>query len=98
MKFPQWVSGGKGKRAVTGTELAANRLRYMLVTAALHIDSKATLSALAAKVGCSRQNLHLHMENGKFPVGTASKIEAAVGRDVIRKEHLIFPLDIESME
>lgn len=99
MKFPQWVEkAGCGKRAATGTALATNRLRFLLMNAALHVDPKGTLTVLAERVETSRQNLHMHMERGKFPVGTATKIEAVVGRDVIRKEHLVFPLDIEVTE
>lgn len=93
MKFPQWVTQSEEEPV-----LAANRLRFMLMQAATHAGPKGSMHELADYVGVSRQNLYMYISGGGFPVGTAKRIEAAVGRDIIRKEHLVFPLNIEASE
>jgi hypothetical protein len=92
MKFPQWV--GKGDT----TRVASNRLRYMLMQVAVECEPKESMAAVARKAGISRQLLHQGIQRGSFSAKTASLIEQKLGRDVIRKEHLVFPLAIEVTE
>lgn len=94
MKFPQWVTGPSKAPVDEGT-LASNRLRFLLLQAATHAGPKGSIIELAEHVGCTRQNLYMYISRGSFPVGTAKAIEGAVGRAVVRKEHLVFPLEIE---
>jgi len=97
MKFPQWVTG-PASDPVCEEELASNRLRFLLMQAATHAGPKGSIIELAAHVGVTRQNLYMYISRGSFPVGTAKAIERAVGREFVRKEHLVFPLEIEATE
>lgn len=93
MKFPPWVSVEDGRR-LSGRELASNRLYYLLSCAALQVDRRAHLSALAEHCGTSRQNLHFQIMRGRCSQRVAEAVERLAGREVVRKEHLTDPLEI----
>lgn len=92
MKFPQWVGTGQT------TRVASNRLRFLLLKLSEGLEDKESLSAVARKAGISRQLLNQGIQRGHFSTKTASQIEKKFGRDVVRKEHLVFPLSIEATE
>lgn len=95
MKFPAWVHAPvKGKRLAEAT-VASNRLRFLLVNAALHVGAEATISGFARYADVPRTHLYNYIRRGSFPQKMAESIEDAVGRRFICAQHLVFPLKIE---
>lgn len=75
-----------------GVEMGRNErsaeLNRMVRSAALTIDDRGSLTALARKAGVTATAIRIAINNGRFSVGLASAIEAAVGRDVLTREQL----------
>jgi hypothetical protein len=95
MKFAPWVHARVKGKAPSDATVATNRLRYILMRAALHKTEGATIRSLAQHIGIEYNQLYRALRKGAFTVKLAASIEEAVGRDLIRKEHLVFPLNIE---
>lgn len=64
------------------------KLERLLRTAALTVHPSGALSKLAEKALLSTETLRLGIRQCRFTVGAASALEAAVGRDVLRREDL----------
>lgn len=93
IKFPQWV---QGKRGDCAEALASRRLRFLVLHASLQLTEKGGVASLADFADVPRELLHWSIKHGAFSVPTATKLETVCGREVLRKEWLIFPNDIPS--
>lgn len=95
MKFPAWVHAPvKGKRLSEAT-IASNRLKYMLVHAALQVGAESTVSGVARYADVPRTHLYNYIRRGSFPQKMAEAIEQAIGKRFICAQHLVFPMKIE---
>lgn len=90
--FPAWVN-----EATEDDDRASRRLRYMVMRAAIESTPKANIAALADLCFIDRTEIHVAMRNGQFSTKMAAKIEKACGRDVVRREWLVFPLQITEL-
>lgn len=92
--FPSWVTVAK-----TPQQLATNRLKYLISQLALKVAAKGSVRGLANHCGVDRTSIHKYIAAGAFPAITATQIERACGRENVRHEELMFPLEInESTE
>lgn len=89
MEFPKWVDSPRSKKA-----RAANRLKYILTVIANQTTGRPTMRALSEHVGLDHSTLSTHIRRGAFPKKSATLIEAKLGRDVVKHEHLMDPLSI----
>lgn len=92
VKFPRWVTAPG-----TDEEKAQRRVRYVVLRAALEITEGASVAALADHCGLSRTHIHQAMREGRFAPKLAAEIEKVCGRKVLRREWLVYPLDIEKL-
>jgi hypothetical protein len=93
LKFPTWVENPREDNG----DLAQRRLRFMVMTAAIHATPGTSISALADVCGIAREHVHASIREGRFSAQNAAKIEKKCGRDVIRREWLIYPLEIHEL-
>jgi hypothetical protein len=92
MKFPSWVETPKSQPK---HDLASKRLMYMLMHAALQTVPKGCMTKFAAHCSVDRSSLYKFCERGEISARTATAIEKAVGRDLIRHEWLMNPLSVK---
>ena len=92
VNFPPWVRAKDNE----GT-LESRRLRYLVLTAAINSTPNGSIAALADLCGIDRPQVHASIREGRCSPSMAKRIEAACGRNVVRREWLMFPLDIEDM-
>lgn len=100
--FPAWVEDpARWDKDLSKEDLDAQlpqrRLRYMVHLAALHATPQANIAALADHCEIERTHIHAAIRDGKMSAKIAHKIERACGRDVVRREWLIYPLDIHEL-
>jgi hypothetical protein len=95
-KFPAWVEGPP-RQPVNDEERARNRLRYLVLWASLQCTSAGSIASLADHCGIQRTQIHEALREGKFSAKMAADIERKCGRKVVRREWLIFPLEIEEL-
>ena len=91
VKFPAWVSL---PRAQSKEDLARKRIRYLLLRASIESTEGGNFTSFAERVGIDRSQVHIYAGKGRFNIQMAEACERVFGRDLIRKEWLIFPLDI----
>lgn len=91
--FPTWVKQTPKSDKQT---LASRRLRYLVMRAAVEKTESGSISSFADLCSIERTQIHLAFRTGHFSAKMALVIEKAAGRDLLRKEWLIFPLDIEA--
>lgn len=97
--FPTWVGTHKKKdTAADKLLLAQRRLKYLLGFAALELSEGASMTSLAKVLGVSHGILYYSITHGAFTIEAAQAVEDAAGRDLLRKEWLVFPLDIPTTE
>lgn len=94
--FPRWVTHPVDPEPGQ-CDLAQRRVRYMVGLAALHATPQTSIASLADHCQVERSHIHQAIRDGKFSSKIAHKIERACGRDVIRREWLIYPLDMEEL-
>lgn len=87
MRFPEWVENPKSQRAT-------KRLQYMIRQAAIKLVPGGKMSKFAELCGIDRTSMHTHIRRGGFSATMAVAIERAVGRDVLKHEDLMNPLEI----
>lgn len=92
LTFPAWVENPRDTE-----QLAQRRLRYMVGLAALHATPATSISALADHCAIERAHVHAAIREGRFSAAIAAKIEKACGRKTVRREWLIYPLDIHEL-
>jgi len=97
--FPRWVTHPAGHELPEDRDalLAQRRVRYMVGLAALHATPQTSIAALADHCDIERSHIHAAMRDGRFSSKLAHKIERACGRGVVRREWLIYPMDIEEL-
>lgn len=89
MIYPDWVNQPAGQ---SDLDLAKKRLTFMLRRAAIGVDSKGSLSALAKTVGVCHTTICIYIDRGHFSPKLAMKIEHAMGRQLCPSELLVNPL------
>lgn len=94
--FPSWVEG-TGRNAPNAAELARRRMRYMLVRASIECTEAGTVASLADLCGLPREHLHYVIRAGGMSPKAAAQVERACGANVVKREWLIYPLEIEEM-
>lgn len=98
--FPAWVENPRDPdlcKADLEALLPSRRLRFMVHLAALHATPQASIAALADHCDIERSHIHAAIRDGKMSPKLAHKIERACGRDIVRREWLIYPLDMEEL-
>jgi hypothetical protein len=90
--FPPWVTAKHGD----GSE-ESRRVRYLVMLAAVHSTPNGSIAALADTCGIDRPQVHASIREGRCSPKMALKIERACGRNVVRREWLMFPHEIEEM-
>lgn len=91
MHFPEWVETPKKQPS----ELRAHkRLKYMILKASIELTQDGTMKAFAEHCGIERTAMHSHIRAGRFSAAMATAIERAVGRDVLKHEDLMNPLEL----
>lgn len=93
--FPSWVEGPRNRPA--DDELASRRLRYMFLRASLEHTFAGSIASLAAFCDVESTYLHAAIRCGKTPTNIARKIEKACGRNLVKREWLMFPLEITEL-
>lgn len=93
--FPPWVEGPKANND-DGT-LESRRVRYLVLKAAISSTPNGSIAALADACKIDRSQVHASIREGKLSPTMASKIEKVCGRNVVRREWLMFPLEIHEL-
>lgn len=93
MHFPTWVDGPRSK---TKAQRASARLKWMLSQVAFSLTGKTGMRNLAPLTGLDQSLFYLYIRQGAFSATSATAIEKALGRKVIKAEYLTNPLDIEA--
>lgn len=97
MKFPKWVTKPTPpSKKATNTQIASNRLRYVVLKLALELDRDNTLQALANHVKVSHSTISLYITRGQFSPPMATAFEDKFGRDICPNEWLRNPMLIPS--
>lgn len=94
IKFPAWV---ENPGADCGSTLESRRLRFMVLHAAIHAAPNGSIAGLADRCKIERTQVHAAIREGRFSAKMAAQIEKACGRDVVRREWLIFPLETHEL-
>lgn len=98
MNFPTWVHHCPRGRKLPVAQVASNRLRFLILNAALTCGADGTISGFAKQSGEERARIYRYITRGSFPRKMAERIENQLGQGVICKEHLVTPLEIEVTE
>lgn len=98
MRFPSWVHMNARGRRLPDDVVASNRLRFIMLDAAVRKGGEGTIASFARHGGCERARLYQYINRGSFPQSLAEKLEAQFGRHLLQKEHLVFPLQIAASE
>lgn len=93
--FPAWVENPRELSA--DEERAMLRLRFLVLKASSWCTPGGSIASFADHCEIERTEVHAAIKNGKFSAAMAQKIEKACGRDVVRREWLIFPLEIHDL-
>jgi len=91
MKFPAWVESPPEQAE---DARASKRLQYIIKQAAIGLVPDGSMSKFACLCAVDRTSMHTHIRNGSFSAAMAVAIEKAVGREMIRHEDLMRPLEI----
>lgn len=95
MTIPQWVIGPKSERH-DETARASRMLRYVLNRAALKLLQNPSMGKLAQHCDIPSRYIYRSIDLGRFSPKLAQEIEKKCGRDLIRSEWLVFPLNINN--
>ena len=77
---------------------AQRRISYMLRRLALDHTLEGTLEAFSFKTGIAPGSLSRFVREGRVTQRAAEHIENLCGRDAIRKEQLMYPMEYEDEE
>lgn len=91
INFPTWVEMPKRQPK---RQLAAKRLRYLVLRASIARTFGGHVTAFATELGMDKTTIHTYIKLGKFSAPAASAAEELFGSDLIRAEWLTNPLDI----
>lgn len=92
IKFPTWV---ETPRRQPKQQLAAKRLRYLVVRASIQRTFGGHIASFATAIGMDKSTIHLYIKLGKFSKPSAEMAENIFGSDVIQADWLTSPLTIE---
>jgi hypothetical protein len=90
--FPDWVA--KPKRQ-TRRDIAVKRLQYIVMNAALQRGGAGNISTFAKVMGMERCTISTYIKHGRFSHPAAALAESVFGADLVKKEWLTDPLDID---
>lgn len=89
MFFPKWVEAPKNK-----DQKASNRLRFLILTLALHHGSRPTLRSFGTDLGINHTLLWKYIDAGSFSRPLAALIIKTTGTKLITADDLVYPLEI----
>lgn len=95
MHFPKWVTAPVNGKRLSQDMIASNRLAYIVRRLALELDPYGTMQSLAERTGMNASRIGTMITQGRFTQGQAELMEQVVGRSMIKKEHLMYPMDIQ---
>lgn len=93
--IPHWIDRPRGQELPAGKR-AERRLRYYLQAAIWITHCAPSLRALAKEIEREPSSIPIAISRGHFSREMAKQIETFIGQDVVRAEHLMFPLEIPS--
>lgn len=88
MNFPPWIENKKH------AQKARLRLKHMLQVAALNHYGRTSMHDLARDAGCNHSSIFNAINRGYFTESMALSIEQVFGRDRLKHEALMRPLDV----
>lgn len=88
--FPPWVDGDDEGRAT-------RRLRYLILKSSVECTPGGNIASFADHCEIERTQVHAAIKDGKFSAAMAQKIEKKCGRKVVRREWLIYPLEVDEL-
>lgn len=91
MYFPRWVETKK-----TEEERASARLKFIILTLALHNGSRPTLRSFGEAIKINHTLLWKFIDAGSFSRATSAKIIKATGTKLVTVEDLVYPLEIKA--
>lgn len=94
--FPTWVEG-TGRNPPNSAELARRRMRYMLMRASIECTESGSIASLADHCGLPREHLHYAIRVGGMSAKIAAQVERACGREIVQREWLAYPLEMEEL-
>ncbi len=86
MKFPHWVNNPE----LDEETIKCNKLKFLVMYAAIYHNENGYISELAVAAGSSRQTIWAAVNTGAMTSGLACAIESAVGKEIVPK-HLLCP-------
>lgn len=93
IEFPSWVTSPK---RLTRRQLASNRLRFLVMNAALQAGGAGNVATFAHALGMHRTTITSQIKAGKFSHPAAVLAEKTFGQALVRKEWLTDPLNIDA--
>lgn len=91
--FPDWVNIPKKQ---TQLQLARKRLRFLVLRAAVQATVAGNIVSFGEAIGLHRATMHNYIKTGSFSIVAAARAEIVFGVELIRKEWLTNPLDIDA--
>lgn len=93
IEFPLWVTNSK---RLTRRQLASNRLRFLVMNTALQARGAGNVATFAHALGMHRTTISSQIKAGKFSHPAAALAEKTFGAQLVRKEWLTDPLNIDA--
>lgn len=90
--FPDWVEKPARQKP---EELATKRLRF-IVSHLCAVTGSHQITDLARRCDVERTSIHYYIRRGRFSLSMATKIEKALGGQVVKAIHLTRPLEIKT--
>jgi len=90
VSFPPWVDEKEDGRAT-------RRLRYLVLKTSVECTPGGNIASFADHCGIERTQIHAAIKDGKFSAAMAQKIEKKCGRKLVRREWLLYPLEVHDL-
>lgn len=91
MNFPEWADGPQ----LSDEDRASNRLKYVILLAALHATGNPTLRSFSSHVGIHHTTLSHHIRMGSFSYNAARCI-SAICPATLTAQGLVDPLSMKA--
>lgn len=96
INFPAWT-GNQQLMKVDPAAVACHRLRYLILKASIECTPRGSVASFSDHCELDRTEVHRAMREGRFSAKVAQRIEKACGRNVVRREWLIYPLEVTDL-
>lgn len=94
--FPAWVDDPRDELPELDA-LASRRLRYLVLRASNWCTPGGSIASFADHCEIQRPEVHAAIKCGKFSPRMAQQIEKKCGREIVRREWLIYPNEIHEL-